>query len=188
MVVATLIQTYFLLKRILLAKAPPIDQGVHQMKRHQLSAILVCIAMVAIFFSYRHTHRPPTTTYPAFDIAGTHLTDVTTFLSQIKQAVKAKNPQSITHLISFPLRVNQGSRLHTLIKTPLQFIKNYHQIFTAKIIRIIGQQEIEKLFVNSQGIMFGQGELWIRATDHSKYPLQIFVINLQTPNTTANSH
>ena len=47
------------------------------------------------------------------------------------------------------------------LNNPKSFIKNYDNIITPDIAAVIENQKYEALFVNYQGAMFGEGEVWI---------------------------
>jgi hypothetical protein len=81
-------------------------------------------------------------------------------ITDLQQAVARHDPAAVAALVRYPIRV----KLHgkpTYLNTPKSFIKNYDNIITPEIAAVIEKQKYEALFVNYQGAMFGDGEVWI---------------------------
>ena len=81
-------------------------------------------------------------------------------LTQLQQAVAKHNAPAVAALVHYPIKVNPGKKPFT-IKNEKAFIKDYDRIITADIQDAILKQKYEALFVNSQGAMIGDGEVWI---------------------------
>jgi hypothetical protein len=81
-------------------------------------------------------------------------------LTQLQQAVASHNAPAVAALIHYPTKVNPGKKPFT-IKNEKEFIKDYDRIITHDIQDVILKQKYENLFVNSQGAMIGDGEVWI---------------------------
>jgi hypothetical protein len=81
-------------------------------------------------------------------------------LTQLQQAVASHNAPAVATLIHYPIKVNPGKKPFTL-KNEKEFIKDYDRIITHDIQDVILNQKYENLFVNSQGAMIGDGEVWI---------------------------
>lgn len=90
---------------------------------------------------------------------GSHV-KVQQLLTNLQQSVAQHNPAAVAALVHYPIKVNPGKRPMT-IKSPKAFIKDYDRIITADISSVILKQKYEALFVNSQGVMLGDGEVWI---------------------------
>ena len=95
------------------------------------------------------------------------------FFDQLKIASAQNNAKALSNLVLFPLRLN-GIK-SKIIRNRSQFQKNYKIIFTSKIRDVIAQQKLEKLFCRDQGVMFGDGQLWISV--NSKKQVGIIAIN-----------
>ena len=78
----------------------------------------------------------------------------------------------------YPFRVNHGAGRHEMIYTAQQFRSNYSSIITSRVRRAILRQQSEELFVNSQGIMIGSGELWYAPRGKASENLGIVAVNL----------
>jgi hypothetical protein len=93
-------------------------------------------------------------------------------VTDLQQAVAKHDPAAVAALVHYPIRV----KLHgkpTALNTPKAFTKHYDNIITPDIAAVIEKQKYEDLFVNYQGAMFGEGEVWITGfcTDNTcKHP------------------
>ncbi len=77
----------------------------------------------------------------------------------VKELVAAGKKEEVANYVIYPLRVNCDQE-KIMIKTKEDFIKNYDEIFTDKIKTALENQKVEDLFVNYQGVMVGNGEIW----------------------------
>jgi hypothetical protein len=112
-----------------------------------------------------------------FAVAGTTQSAAKDFLARLQSAVTKNNKQDIAKLTQFPLRINQHGK-SSFVKSKAEFIANYPTIFTKKIKQVIAKQQLQNLFVNSQGVMLGNGEVWARPADPAKsQALKVIVIN-----------
>jgi hypothetical protein len=85
---------------------------------------------------------------------------VRNILTTLQQAVASHNAAAVADLIHYPIKVNPGKKPFT-IKNEKAFIHDYDRIITHDIEDAILKQKYETLFVNSQGAMIGDGEVWI---------------------------
>jgi len=81
-------------------------------------------------------------------------------LTQLQAAVAKHNAAAVADLVHYPIKVNPGKKPF-IIKNEKAFIKDYDRIITQDIQDAIFKQKYENLFVNSQGAMIGDGEVWI---------------------------
>jgi hypothetical protein len=102
----------------------------------------------------------PTDLDKSIDLSvGSHV-KVEHLLTDLQRSVAQHNPGAVAALVHYPIKVNPGKHPIT-IKTPKAFIKDYDSIITHDISDVILKQKYEALFVNSQGVMLGDGEVWI---------------------------
>ncbi|WP_433969436.1 hypothetical protein [Tunturiibacter gelidiferens] len=90
---------------------------------------------------------------------GSHV-KVRQLLFSLQQAVAKHNPAAVAALVHYPIKVNPGKKPF-VVKNEKAFIKDYDRIITHDIQDAIFKQKYEALFVNSQGVMLGDGEVWI---------------------------
>jgi hypothetical protein len=81
-------------------------------------------------------------------------------LFNLQQSIVKHNAAAVAALVHYPIKINPGNHPFT-IKNPKEFIKEYDRIITADIATVIEKQKYDALFVNSQGAMLGDGEVWI---------------------------
>jgi len=81
-------------------------------------------------------------------------------LTQLQAAVAKHDAPAVAALVHYPIKVNPGKKPFT-VKNEKEFIKDYDRIITHDIADAIFKQKYENLFVNSQGAMIGDGEVWI---------------------------
>ncbi len=78
----------------------------------------------------------------------------------LQAAVEAKDVSAVAALVRYPISVSIGGK-SKVIANAKDFAANYDAIFTPSITAAVTNQTYADLFVNSQGIMFGRGEVWI---------------------------
>jgi bifunctional ADP-heptose synthase (sugar kinase/adenylyltransferase) len=83
-----------------------------------------------------------------------------TAIDSLQRAVATANRADVAALVRYPITVSlKGKR--TTIKNAAAFIKNYDAIMTPDIVKAVVEQKYADLFVRDQGVMFGNGEVWI---------------------------
>jgi alpha-beta hydrolase superfamily lysophospholipase len=87
-------------------------------------------------------------------------TKVQHLLTDLQQSVASHNAAAVAALVHYPIKVNPGKRPF-VVKSPKAFIADYDRIITQDISEAILKQKYDALFVNSQGAMLGEGEVWI---------------------------
>jgi hypothetical protein len=87
-------------------------------------------------------------------------TRVHQILTTLQRDVAKHDAAGVASLIHYPIKVNPGNHPFT-VKNEKTFVKDYDRIITHDIEDAIFKQKYENLFVNSQGAMIGDGEVWI---------------------------
>ena len=91
--------------------------------------------------------------------------DFDTIFTQMKKVFKAGNlddMMEIADTVEYPLQVNGGDG-DIVIKDRDEFIDQFEAIFPDKVKSAIANQRYDKLGISSDGVMFGNGELWMNA-------------------------
>ena len=132
-----------------------------QLPRLRALAVLLLFHALAQTSPAQSTTDPPNVdkTIDAMIDDNTH-PEVRQLITDLQQAVARHDPAAVAALVRYPIRV----KLHgkpAYLNTPKAFIKNYDNIITPDIAAVIQNQKYEALFVNYQGAMFGEGEVWI---------------------------
>lgn len=81
------------------------------------------------------------------------------FLRELQGAVAADERSRVAAMVSYPLRVKIHARV-VHIGTTQQFLRHYDELLPPATRALIAAQSYEGLFVNSQGVMIGSGQLW----------------------------
>jgi hypothetical protein len=82
-------------------------------------------------------------------------------LSTLQEAVRKHDAAAVAALVNYPITINPHTPTTVIIRTPATFVARYDQIITPHVADVIEQQKYADLFVNYQGAMLGNGELWI---------------------------
>jgi len=86
--------------------------------------------------------------------------EVALFLSKLKDAVKSNELKNLEIFFHYPFTLFLGNDKKIIISSKQLFKKHYEQITGGKFKEVINKSSIDTLFVNSQGFMIGNGEVW----------------------------
>lgn len=75
-------------------------------------------------------------------------------------AVEAGDAATVASLAKYPLRVATNGEEYE-IDNETTFVENYDTIITPSIADVILSQDFALLFVNQDGVMYGDGDVWI---------------------------
>ena len=89
------------------------------------------------------------------------------FIKKIQYWVANNQKDSVAAIIAYPLR-------KPVIKNQESLLKNYESVFNDKVKKALLEQNLSQLFRNAQGVMVGNGDLWINETPRG---LKIIAIN-----------
>jgi len=84
------------------------------------------------------------------------------FFSQIKDAFASNDPERIASLVEYPFRRHRRGEVVDIIESADEFVSKFAEIVTPHVFETVAAQEYEKLFVNYQGVMLGQGAVWYK--------------------------
>ncbi|HHA2653677.1 TPA: hypothetical protein ACOEOL_002551, partial [Stenotrophomonas maltophilia] len=74
-----------------------------------------------------------------------------------KAAVVGGDRAAVVEEVRFPLNVGSGKK----ITGPGEFQRNYEKIITPAVVKAVTEQDFGKVFVNQQGVMIGDGQVWL---------------------------
>lgn len=99
----------------------------------------------------------------------------------IREAVANDDETGFAEWVSYPIAVSVGSKSLTIDDAD-QFVTEYSTIITGDIKAAIMAQKWEDLFVNAQGIMYGDGQVWLNGicTDESCAEFDVKIITIQS--------
>ena len=78
----------------------------------------------------------------------------------IQQAVGDDDAAALAEWVQFPINVRIGDKAETLEDADA-FVNAYPEVFSDAIKAAVTGQAYEDLFVNYQGAMFGDGQVWV---------------------------
>lgn len=81
-------------------------------------------------------------------------------INSFQAAVKAHDTTAVAAAVRYPIGVEINGKA-TTIKSASDFTKNYDAIMTKEITDAVINQNLDDLFVNWKGVMFGNGQIWI---------------------------
>ncbi|AWH31735.1 MULTISPECIES: hypothetical protein [Stenotrophomonas] len=77
-----------------------------------------------------------------------------------KTAVVGGDRAAVVEEVRFPLNIAGGRK----ITGPGEFQRNYETIITPAVVKAVSEQDFGKVFVNQQGVMIGDGQVWLNGT------------------------
>lgn len=94
-----------------------------------------------------------------------------------KTAVVGGDRAAVVEEVRFPLNISDGKK----ITGPGEFQRNYEKIITPAVIKAVSVQDFGKVFVNQQGVMIGDGQVWLNGTclDQACTQTEVKVITIQ---------
>jgi hypothetical protein len=128
--------------------------------RTQLASLILIAGTLLLPTIHAAQTLAPTTLDKSIDLSvGDHV-KVHNLLTQLQAAVAKHDAPAVAALVHYPIKVNPGKKPVT-VKNEKEFVRDYDRIITNDIADAIFKQKYENLFVNSQGAMIGDGEVWI---------------------------
>ena len=94
-----------------------------------------------------------------------------------KTAVVGGDRAAVVEEVRFPLNISGGRK----ITGPGEFQRNYEKIITPAVVKAVSAQEFGKVFVNQQGVMIGDGQVWLNGEclDKACTRTEVKVITIQ---------
>lgn len=94
-----------------------------------------------------------------------------------KTAVVGGDRAAVVEQVRFPLNIADGKK----ITGPGEFQRNYEKIITPAVVKAVSEQDFGKVFANQQGVMIGDGQVWLNGTclDPACTKTEVKVITIQ---------
>jgi hypothetical protein len=100
------------------------------------------------------------------------------FICNLQTAVKNNDKRWIAARIFYPITVNVNGR-NKEIKDIREFEKYYTYIINGDVKQAVLRQDINNLFKNSEGVMIGNGEIWIMTAKFTKsHPQSVLIVTI----------
>lgn len=109
----------------------------------------------------------PSSTSSGCNLAHAGIKDKKAFLhfyDEMKEAILKKEKDKLANMVHYPLWVYvQKKRRFTRapMKTPKDFMAHIKGILIPKVVAVVEEQKMENIFCNYQGVMLGNGEIWL---------------------------
>ena len=99
----------------------------------------------------------------------------------LQAAVAEGDKTAFAEWVSYPITVLAAGE-ETAIGDAAEFVAHYDDIVTAGIAAAVTDQTWDSLFVNYQGVMFGNGEVWMNGicSDDSCTSFEVKVVTIQS--------
>lgn len=98
------------------------------------------------------------------------------FVSDAKKAISKGDKIWLAANLFYPIKVRISEKSSVVLKNKNQFLLQYDKIFTAGFKSKLNNTFSHNLFNNYQGVMIGNGEIWINNTNNSSEAKPIFQI------------
>ncbi|WP_099191573.1 hypothetical protein [Tepidibacter mesophilus] len=99
-----------------------------------------------------------------YDVAGIdNPAEFEEMFNEVKRLVFKGDKNKVSEYVIYPLKVNHDGSTRE-IATEDEFIKNYDNIFTERVKEALSNQDVKDTFINYQGVMVGDGEVWFGAS------------------------
>ncbi|WP_051261404.1 hypothetical protein [Desulfovibrio inopinatus] len=97
------------------------------------------------------------------------------FVLKLKGIVEKNDAAAFAQILSYPLTVRSDNGVVATVKNEKQAVQKYSVMVNAKVKQAVLSQDPDTLFANYQGIMIGDGEIWLSPDEHGL--LKIIAIN-----------
>jgi hypothetical protein len=143
-----------------------------------LKVLLVAVALLAVSPAFAQTAADTDKSIDTV-LGGPH-TVYATAIADIQRALKSHDVQGIAGYLNFGDTIKVNGKDETIADLD-DLTAKFDTLFNAKVVSAVTGSKYESLLVNDQGIMFGNGELWITGTCDDN-PCQLPFINIVAIN------
>lgn len=81
--------------------------------------------------------------------------------TSIQGAVRDRDAAAVAGWVEYPITVNPGTGDELVVENAEDFVAHYDDIVTDDVFSAVDGQAYGDLFVNADGVMFGDGQMWI---------------------------
>lgn len=124
----------------------------------------LCLAVALAAFAAPAFGQDKPTNQAIDELLGDH-TKYKAVIDTLQKAVAAHDVAGVAALVSYPIGVKVRGK-ETVVKSAKAFTEHYDGIMTPAITKAVVSQKYEDLFVNDQGVMFGDGQVWVNGICH----------------------
>lgn len=100
-----------------------------------------------------------------------------TVFNAFQKAVNGGDRAAVVEEVRFPLNIANGAK----ITGPGEFQRNYERILTPAVRKAIAAQKFDDVMVNQQGVMIGDGQVWLNGSclDQGCSRTEVKVVTIQ---------
>jgi hypothetical protein len=98
------------------------------------------------------------------------------FDKELRTAITKQDAAAMAFVVEFPLRINSATGEYSL-NDPAALQSHFQEVFPAAVRKAILDQKVEEMFCKDEGVMYGNGEVWVDAT---KLGYAIQIVNLRS--------
>jgi hypothetical protein len=80
--------------------------------------------------------------------------------SQLQDAIQSGDHGAVSLLVDYPITIKNHGKTYTM-ETGGDFVDNFDKLISQPVSEVIANQDYGDLLVNSDGVMFGNGEVWM---------------------------
>lgn len=120
------------------------------------------------------------------NVQGVDPKDIHTFLDSLKEEVASDDSAAIAKMVRWPLRY-QYNHSPAIIRNADEFKRKFGRIFDVETKAAIQQLKYEDVSVDSNGIMFGGGVIWIAPFDVKNHS-DTYILRIITVNNVGDGH
>ena len=149
-----------------------------------LSACVLAVAPTAYAATETQCPAPdPDSQSTTLDMAGIETPEAAmAFIAKLQAALKDGDKQAIAAVIKYPLNIYDNGKVKETFTTAESVLKGFSALFTPAVRQaILCTKSDADWFVNDQGLMLGNGEVWIDgwgdAAPKAGSPLLVKAIN-----------
>ena len=138
----------------------------------QTPFLRVILVLLIALFAGASGPAPANNPYAAAGISDP--AHVTQFLARMKQAITADDHAAIAAMVKYPLTVYSSAGRPATYRNAAALSANYTRVFTPEVKAAIAAAKPDDLFARDQGVMIGNGEIWMKQIGGS---MKIITVN-----------
>ncbi len=99
---------------------------------------------------------------------------------RLQQGILSNDKVAVASLVNYPLEVQIDGKKHK-VRNANEFVSSWDRIVTPEIVEVVSKQRYRDLFVNWQGVMLGDGQVWINGIcrDNACKKVDVGVVTFQ---------
>lgn len=109
---------------------------------------------------------------------------VKVFLKDLQDGLRDNNKEVVASFLRYPFKIYKNGAEKRSYASKEEFLPDYDKFFTKDVKDAVQKTEFDDLFVNSKGVMIGNGEIWMSGWDENMKPGPVKIIAIQPPDKT----